>query len=148
MFTLPDPAPFFRTAWLIVAQVPAGHVTTFKHIALMIPPPPGVAEDDYARLGPRWVGDAMNAVSIPDDPAVPWHRVINSKGTISLPEASKGAAMQRQRLLAEGVVFDSKDRVDFARFGWAGPPEVWLTANGLLAAPPLGGQPGGQMSLF
>lgn len=43
----------------------------------------------------------MNAVSRVDEPTVPWHRVINSKGGISLPENSKSAAIQRARLRAE-----------------------------------------------
>jgi methylated-DNA-protein-cysteine methyltransferase related protein len=132
MITLPDPAPFFRVAWEIVRQVPYGQVTTFKQIAEMIPTPPGVEADDYAKLGARWVGDAMNAVSIPDEPTVPWHRVINSKGGISLPETSKGAALQRARLLAEGVEFDSKERIDFDRFGWEGADRAWVETNGLL----------------
>jgi methylated-DNA-protein-cysteine methyltransferase-like protein len=49
---------------------------------------------------------------------VPWQRVLNSKGEISL---RAGAAEQRRLLEAEGVVFDDKGRVDLARFGWQGP---------------------------
>jgi methylated-DNA-protein-cysteine methyltransferase-like protein len=148
MVNLPDPLPFFRTVWLIVQQVPPGQVTTFSQIARMIPPPPGVEADDYARLGARWVGDAMNAVSIPDDARVPWHRVINSRGTISLPERSRGAALQRERLLAEGIVFDAADRVDFERFGWDGGDPAWAQARGLLPARSLRSGHGGQMTLF
>jgi methylated-DNA-protein-cysteine methyltransferase-like protein len=52
----------------------------------------------------------------PDD--VPWWRVINAQGKIS---ERPGAAEQRQRLEAEGVIFDEKDRIDLKRFGWQGP---------------------------
>lgn len=137
MVTLPDPAPYFRTVWEIVKQVPYGQVTTFKQIAEMIPTPKGVERDDYAKLGARWVGDAMNAVSIPDEPSVPWHRVINSKGTISLPPDSKGAALQRARLREEQVEFDAKERIDLNQFGWNGADLEWVTANGLIPAKPL-----------
>lgn len=134
MITLPDPAPYFRTVWDIVRQVPRGKVTTFKQVADMIPTPSGVEPEDYAKLGARWVGDAMNAVSIPDEASVPWHRVINSKGGISLPEASRGAALQRARLREDGIEFDQKERIDLQRFGWEGPDPAWVQANGLLPA--------------
>src|SRR5688500_5177454 len=111
MFNLDDPMPFYKIVWEIVRQVPKGTVTTFGQIATMIPTPDGVDADDYAKLGPRWVGDAMNAVSRVDEPTIPWHRVINAKGTISLPETSKSAALQRARLRAENVL-DDNERVD------------------------------------
>lgn len=130
MFNLPDPMPFYKIVWEIVRQVPTGTVTTFGQIATMIPTPDGVDEDDYVKLGPRWVGDAMNAVSRVDEPTVPWHRVINAKGNISLPENSKGAALQRARLRAENLL-DENEHVDLDTFGWAGPDAKWLEAQGL-----------------
>jgi len=132
MLTLPNPVPYFALVWDIVRQTARGEVTTFKQIAEMIPTPDGVEADDYAKLGARWVGDAMNAVSFVDEKSVPWHRVINSKGTISLPERSPAAALQRARLREEGIEFDAKDRIDFIRFGWAGPPSAWIESMGLL----------------
>lgn len=151
MIALPEPAKYFQVVWEIVRQVPYGQVTTFKQIGEMIPPPAGVEAEDYVRLGARWVGDALNAVSIPDEPTVPWHRVINSRGSISLPEASQGAALQRGRLRAEGMEFDARDRVDFDRCGWEGPEAAWTTAHGLLPARSLRKPPNDapqQMSLF
>jgi methylated-DNA-protein-cysteine methyltransferase-like protein len=47
---------------------------------------------------------------------LPWHRVINSKGTISL--TGEGYRIQKQLLEKEGVEFDEKDKVDFSRFLW------------------------------
>ena len=131
MFNLDDPMPFYKTVWEIVRQVPISIVTTFGQIATMIPTPDGVDPDDYAKLGPRWVGDAMNAVSRVDEPTVPWHRVINAKGMISLPENSKSAALQRARLRAENVMGDD-ERVDLSEFGWEGPGAKWLEERGLL----------------
>jgi methylated-DNA-protein-cysteine methyltransferase-like protein len=65
----------------------------------------------YLAFGARWVGGAM--AQCPDD--VPWWRVINAKGEISL---RPGAQEQRARLEAEGVEFDARGRVDLKRFGW------------------------------
>ncbi len=129
-----------RIVWKIVWQIPPGHVLTYGQIAAMIPPPDGVDVPGYERIAPRWVGYAMrrcmtDAVNNPDDPeapSIPWQRVINSQGKISLPEGSYDAAQQAVRLEAEGVVFDRQGRVDFRRFGWEGPDDAWLQANGLL----------------
>jgi methylated-DNA-protein-cysteine methyltransferase related protein len=147
----PDPETFYPIVWEIVRQIPRGQVATFGQLASMIPTPDGINPPDYDKLGPRWVGDAMNAVSIVDEPTVPWHRVINAKGGISLPEGSKGAMLQRQRLIAEGVVFNKKEVVDFNVVGWDGPDADWLADNGLLPPRPLkknASNDGGQMPLF
>lgn len=148
---LNDPMPFFRKVWDIVRQVPHGRVTTFGQIASMLPAPPGIEPNDYDKLGPRWVGDAMNAVSRVDEPTVPWHRVINSQGRVSLPEESISAAQQRARLKSEGVM-DTREQVDLNRFGWDGPDEAWLREHGLSKprslkkAPPE--EDAGQLRLF
>ncbi len=128
----PDKTGYYETVWEIVRQVTPGQVVTFGQIAAMIPAPPEIDPETYQRIAPRWVGYAMNAVSFSDNPTVPWHRVINSKGGISLEAGSKPAVQQRARLEAEGIEFNSKDLTDFDRFGWDGPPDDWLGANNLL----------------
>jgi methylated-DNA-protein-cysteine methyltransferase related protein len=146
----PDASVFNPLVWQIVRQVPAGQVTTFGQIASMIPAPVGIDVDEYARFGPVWVGKAMNAVSITDDPTVPWQRVINSQGGISLPVGSAGALTQRRRLEEEGVTFDKQDRVNLNLFGWEGPSAEWLRENGLRVPRPLrkADDPPGQLKLF
>lgn len=137
MNTPPDPIAFNNTVWKIVAQIPSGVVSTYGQIASMIPAPPGVDQDDYDRLGAVWVGKAMNAVSSSDDKAVPWQRVINSQGGISLPEGTRAAVEQHARLVAEGVTFEKNGRVNLNTFGWEGPGTEWLRANRLLNPRPL-----------
>jgi len=68
------------------------------------------------KCNPRQVGYAMAAA--PHDMEIPWHRVINGKGEIRIRKEGCGEHEQRQRLLAEGIVFNDKGRVDFDRFGW------------------------------
>jgi len=111
----------------IVAQIPAGHVATYGQIASMIPPREDVPVEMNPRPNARLVGWAMHLC--PAD--VPWWRVINRHGTISLPPGSAAAAEQRARLEDEGVTFDERGRVDFQAFGWEGPDEAWLRQNGL-----------------
>ncbi len=134
----PDTEAYDNTVWLIVWQVPRGRVFTYGQIADMIPAPEGIALPDYERIAPRWVGYAMNramgsainAPSDPDQPHIPWQRIINSKGGISLPEGSHSASQQRALLEAEGVVFNEKGLVDFNQYGWDGPDDAWLAEHG------------------
>lgn len=110
----PDPILFHHQVWDLVRQVPPGKVVTYGGIARLLPPPQGVDEKSYRAFGPRWVGGAM-AVCPAD---VPWQRVINSKGEVSL---RPGAEEQRRLLEEEGVEFDDKGRVDLRVYGWEGP---------------------------
>jgi methylated-DNA-protein-cysteine methyltransferase related protein len=147
MWHPPDPERFNPLVWEIVKQIPPGKVSTYGQIAAMMPPPEGVLPPDYDRLGARWVGQAMNAT--PPDQGIPWQRVINSRGMISLPEGTPSAQRQRHLLEAEGVGFDEKGRVDFDIVGWDGPDEGWLRERGLYPAPSLKkSSGGGQMRLF
>lgn len=147
----PDTERFFKVVWEIVRQIPAGTVGTYGQIASMIPVPVGVEPEDYEKLGPKWVGKAMNAVSFKDEPSVPWQRVINGQGGISLPAGSEVATKQRQRLEAEGIAFDRKDRIDLNQYGWDGPPPEWIRSKGLyppraIRKPPT--ETPGQLKLF
>ena len=64
------------------------------------------------------VGGAMAAC--PAD--VPWQRVINSQGKVSLRQGGGGEA-QREILENEGVPFNDKDRIDLKVYLWVGPPQ-------------------------
>ena len=122
----PNLHAFNALVWDIVRQIPSGRVATYGQIARIIPPPAGVEAKSYLSLGPRWVGAAM--AQCPED--VPWQRVINAQGRISL---RAGAEEQRQLLEAEGVEFDERGRIDLQRFGWQGPSAEWQQTHGLLA---------------
>lgn len=100
----------------LVRQIPAGRVASYGQIARMV----------GGGVGPRQVGYALAALKAGTD--VPWQRVINAKGRISLPGI--GGAIQRQLLLEEGVQFDENDCVDFERFGWNGNGELPHPAQG------------------
>ncbi|MES1925141.1 MGMT family protein [Salinisphaera sp. T31B1] len=91
----------------IVAAIPYGRVTTYGQIARLA----GLA--GQARL----VGYALHRCP----PGLPWHRVINARGQISLPCESTSALTQRRRLIEEGVRF-SGQRVDLSVYGWDGVP--------------------------
>ena len=93
----------------VVCEVPYGQVVTYGQVALLAGLP------GHARLA----GYAM--FNLPEELAdrVPWHRVINSQGRISYSESRRGNDhRQRELLEQEGVEFDSRGRIDLARFGW------------------------------
>lgn len=139
----PNPTTFNPIVWDIVRQVTHGHVSTYGQIASMLPQPADVDAQDFKRLAPMRVGDALNAVSFSDadgqaEPTdIPWWRIINSKGGISLPAGSRVAMLQKQRLEAEGVTFNAQGLTDLNRFGWLGPDADWLVAHGFLAPKPI-----------
>ncbi len=124
----------FEKIYTLARAIPFGKVTTYGQLGAMV----GLSDM-------RYVGDAMNAC--PDD--VPWQRVINSRGTISLGGAT--GSKQRALLEQESVVFDENGRVDFAEVGWI-PDAEWLEENGYKLPPPLAQEKkkneGEQLSLF
>jgi methylated-DNA-protein-cysteine methyltransferase-like protein len=64
----------------------------------------------------RLVGYALHA-SIPD--SLPWHRVVNAVGRLSLARIDPaGGLTQRMRLEREGVRFDARGRVRMIRHRW------------------------------
>jgi methylated-DNA-protein-cysteine methyltransferase-like protein len=101
---------FFDRVYILAREIPAGSVTTYGAIARMLGNPRAA----------RTVGWALS--SLPHGSDVPWHRVINSQGTISNRSGGSGAERQRRLLEDEGIVFDATGRVDMDRFEWAGLP--------------------------
>ena len=108
--------PFHQLVYRVVRRVPRGKVVTYGQVAAILGQPRGA----------RAVGTALGALRDGATDAVPWHRVINAAGR---PSHRDGfwAGIQRELLEEEGVVFDRRGDVDFARFRWAGPRREWRT---------------------
>jgi methylated-DNA-protein-cysteine methyltransferase-like protein len=71
------------------------------------------------RYSPRLVGWAMHATPR-DGREIPWHRVINSRGTVSTGRIILDQPdLQRLLLEAEGITFDDKGRCDLDRYQWS-----------------------------
>ncbi|HXT50993.1 MAG TPA: MGMT family protein [Thermoanaerobaculia bacterium] len=93
--------------YAVVARVPPGRVVTYGQVAALAGLP------RQARL----VGYAMHG--LPDGSTLPWHRVINAQGKVSLRSFSgPSEGLQRHLLEEEGVSFDDKDRVSLKKFRW------------------------------
>jgi len=96
----------YQRIYATVQDIPAGRVATYGQIANLA----GLA--GHARQ----VGYALHAT--PAKLAIPWHRVINSRGEVS-PRSEPGwEGYQRHLLEEEGVEFNLRGRVDLKRFRW------------------------------
>ena len=89
----------------IIKSIPKGKVATYGQIAALAGNPRGA----------RMVVRVLHTSSKKEN--LPWHRVINSKGKISLSPGS-GFELQKALLEKEGVVFKEDDSVDLKRFLW------------------------------
>lgn len=114
---LSNKADSYRRIYQVARQIPAGQVASFGQIALVSSAPSS-----------HVVGHAI--AEVPGDSPVPWHRVVNSDGTISVRRRGMGEIEQRRRLMAEGVTFNERGRVDFKLVGWTGPAWQWLESEG------------------
>ena len=90
----------------VVKKVPYGKVASYGQIARIT----------GGGTSARMVGYAL-AANHGKDP-VPWQRVINVKGKISL--TGPDGAMQRQLLEDEGVIFSPQGVISWDEFGWDG----------------------------
>lgn len=100
-----DPG-FTERVYAMVRRVPRGRVVSYGGVAALLGQPRAA----------RGVGRALNA--LPEGSDVPWWRVVNRNGEISIRGVLHGAVLQRRLLRAEGVRFDATGRVDWKRYGW------------------------------
>lgn len=95
---------FLAQIFAVIHQIPHGKVSTYGEIARMAGYP------GYA----RHVGKALG--NLPKDSKLPWFRVINSKGEISLtgPDWDR----QRERLVAEGIAVSAEGKISLKKYKW------------------------------
>ena len=99
---------FDERVWRAVAQIPPGRLATYGQIAELI----------GAYGCARQVGWALRRLPLPS--AVPWQRVVNAKGCISLSLSREGSDwIQRDLLIAEGIPVDAQGRLPLAQFRWS-----------------------------
>lgn len=116
-----DRETFYNRVWDLVRQIPPGKVVTYGQVAQLLAPPKGVEMQTYRAFGARWVGGAMAACP----PDVPWQRVINAQGKISIRSGS-GHLRQISLLEKEGVFMDpAKQKIDLKKYGWDPDPDLF-----------------------
>lgn len=88
----------------VIHRIPKGRVATYGQVAELAGLPRAA----------RLVGNTLKG--LPRETRLPWHRVINAAGRISLPADGNGS-VQKERLEQEGVVF-IQGRVKLATYAW------------------------------
>lgn len=101
-----EPTSAWERIRAVVRRIPRGRVATYGQVAELAGLP------GHARL----VGYALH--SLPENTAVPWHRVVNARGGISRRAEPGPEALQRRLLELEGIAFDARGRIDLRRQGW------------------------------
>ena len=103
---------FNQKVYLKVSKIPHGKIATYGQIADLI----------YAYGKARQVGWALRRLELPS--TIPWHRVINSKGEITMSLSRKGTDwIQKELLIKEGIKFNSKMKIDLKKYLWR-PKEI------------------------
>jgi len=97
--------PFTRMVKDAIRAIPRGRVATYGQIAAL-------AGRERAARGVAWILHSSS-----DAAGLPWHRVINVRGAISLGRG-RGFEEQKKRLAAEGVAVCRGGRVDLKRYQW------------------------------
>lgn len=101
-----SPLNNYERIYAVVRRIPEGRVATYGQVAALAGLPRQA----------RQVGYALHA--LPAGSALPWHRVVNAQGRLSLGRVVPGGDLvQRLRLEAEGVEFIA-GRIALARFRW------------------------------
>lgn len=102
-----SPATLALAEW--IRRIPRGKVASYGQIASLAGHPRGA----------RQVARLLHSLS--DREGLPWHRVINSQGRISLPMEGAGT-LQRDLLRKEGVEVEGDGSLELERFRWKPKP--------------------------
>lgn len=100
-------SPFTLKIIEIIRSIPHGKVATYGGIAAMA----------GNRRAARQVARILHSSSRKE--GLPWHRVINREGRISLVR-QQGYEDQKELLANEGVFFDASDKINLDDFLWHG----------------------------
>ena len=101
-----EPASGWQAIYTVVRRIPKGRVATYGQVAALAGMPRAA----------RQVGFALSALR--DGSGVPWQRVVNARGKVSVRGSGFGDELQRALLLREGVEFDSSGRISLSSYLW------------------------------
>lgn len=94
-----------ESIWQVVHMIPSGKVATYGQVAALAGLPQAA----------RFAGTSLKG--LPKTTRIPWHRVINAQGKISLPKLSVSYQEQHQRLTQEGVLIRN-GRIALKNYQW------------------------------
>jgi methylated-DNA-protein-cysteine methyltransferase-like protein len=101
---------FDQQVYALVGRIPRGRLATYGQVAELL----------GAYGCARQVGWALRRLPLPSP--VPWQRVVNARGRISMSPGREGSDwIQRELLLAEGIPVDAEGRLPLATYRWQPP---------------------------
>jgi methylated-DNA-protein-cysteine methyltransferase related protein len=102
---------FHERVYAVVRKIPKGKVATYGQVAALIGSP----------RASRQVGWALHALDAVQSENVPWQRVVNKQGYISIMNREHAADEQAWKLKLDGVKVVKKDKlwyVDLEKYIW------------------------------
>ncbi len=91
----------------VIASIPRGKVLSYGAVAALSGNPRAARQVSWLLKSQT---EKLN---------LPWHRVISSKGTISIKDGH-GYLMQKHLLEDENILFDIKDKINLSLYMWNG----------------------------
>lgn len=95
---------FALQVYAIIAAIPAGKVVTYGQIAQMAGMPTYIRQVCFILR------------HLPKGSKLPCHRIINSQGRLSVKDDTYQD--YKLKLIAEGIKFNVKDKIDLKKYGW------------------------------
>lgn len=97
---------FSNRVYKVVSKIPKGKVTSYGFTATLLGKPRAA----------RQVGWAL--FNMVEGQAIPWWRVINSKGYISIKKPNAPKELQKHLLEKDGIQVSDKFMVDLKKYLW------------------------------
>ena len=95
----------YQNIWVIVDLIPEGCVASYGQIATLAKLP------GRARMVSKWMSMAPKTIDLP------WHRVVNSQGHLSIPRDSPWFSIQWELLVAEGILIND-GKIKMHHYRW------------------------------
>lgn len=107
---------FYTQVYQVIQRIPPGKVSSYGRIAHMLGHPQAARAVGYALSALKETGrhEPYSAAT------VPWQRVVNSQGRISLHHREQTAQKQAQLLRDEGIEVDEQLRINLDAYLWEG----------------------------
>ncbi|MGI9290781.1 MAG: MGMT family protein [Gammaproteobacteria bacterium] len=113
----------YRKIWEQAALIPEGHVASYGQIA---------KQAGLPRRAARMIGRALGAA--PTEMNLPWFRVVNAQGKISIPKGSQRYTLQCELLQQEGIEVQD-GQLDMAKYRWEPTLDELMWGPGMLHDP-------------
>ena len=118
---------WYKKIWQQAAMIPEGQIASYGQIA---------KQAGLPRRAARMIGRALGAA--PVEMELPWHRVVNAQGKISIPKGTRRYELQKELLEKEGFKIDENGQLDVTDRRWDPTLDELVWGPGMLYDPKRG----------